>query len=322
MTFVHVHTHSEFSALDGLSTCEEICAQAVADGNPAAAISDHGTCAGHPAFQRAADAAGIKPVFGMETYFVPYRTERPEPGDKEAQSRLRANRHLVLLAQSSKGLQDLWALSTEAFVTGRYHKPRCDWDLLERYGSELIATTACLGGVISKLALAGDYDAVGGYLRRLSHHLPGRLYLEIQPNNIPDQIRLNKRLVMIAEATGLPLVAAADSHYPTPDQKALHKTWMALQTSPTNEDYWQIDPMWTEAQVRARLGYLDPQVVDQAVRNSALIAEQCNARIEGHAEPPVFGESYFEDAAFLDQRCSDRLMELKIQALRWPPRRL
>src|SRR6266568_5167371 len=99
MTFVHVHSHSEFSALDGLSACDEIIQRAVDDGNPAAAVTDHGTCAWHPEFQRAADLAGVKPIFGMETYFVPYRADRPEPGDAEAKRRLRANKHLVLLAR-------------------------------------------------------------------------------------------------------------------------------------------------------------------------------------------------------------------------------
>jgi DNA polymerase III subunit alpha len=310
MTLVHVHTHSEFSALDGEQTCEEIVARAVADGNPAAALTDHGNCAGHPDHQRACDAAGIKAVFGMETYFVPYRTERPESGDTEGQKRLRANKHLVLLAQTSKGLRDLWALSTEAYVTGHYHKPRCDWELLERYGGELIATTACLGGVISKLVLNRDYDAVGGFLHRLAGIFSGRLYLEIQPNLIPDQIKLNKLLVMVAEQTGLPLVAAADSHYPSPAEHSLHKTWMALQTSPTSEDYWQIDPMWTEAQMRDGLHYLDRKVVDAAIRNTVLIGEQCNARIETNAEPPVFLGSPEEDARVLLEQCRSAMASL------------
>src|SRR6266568_1029149 len=310
MTFVHVHSHSEFSALDGLSACDEIIQRAVDDGNPAAAVTDHGTCAGHPEFQRAADLAGVKPIFGMETYFVPYRADRPEPGDAEAQRRLRANKHLVLLAQNNRGLRDLWALSTEAFVSGFYYKPRCDWDLLEQYGGELIATTACLGGVISKLALARDYSAVGGFLLRLSNVFKGRLYLEIQPNDIPDQIRLNKLLAAVSEQSGIPLVAASDSHYPARDQGRLHKTWMALQTSPTNEDYWQISHMQTEAEVRAKLGYLDKRVVDAAVRNSVLIAEQCDARIDIHAEPPVFLGTHEEDSRVLLEQCVARMRHI------------
>jgi DNA polymerase-3 subunit alpha len=307
MTLVHVHTHTEFSSLDGLQNCGEAVQRAVDDGNPALAITDHGYCTGHPEHQRACDAAGIKPLFGMESYFVPDRTERAESGDTEAQKRLRANKHMVLLAQNSRGLRDLWALSTEAFVSGFYYKPRCDWELLEQYGSRLIVTTACLGGVISRLCLDRDYDAVGGFLRRLDSIFHGRLYLEIQPNRIPDQMLLNKLLVAVSEHTGIPLVAAADSHYPSKDEHSLHKTWMALQTSPTSEDYWQIDPMWTEAEMRVRLGYLDPQAVDEAIRNTVLIGEQCNARIEGHAEPPVFLRTHEEDSRVLLDRCVARI---------------
>jgi DNA polymerase-3 subunit alpha len=313
MTFAHVHTHSEFSQLDGLQNCEEIAARATLDGNLAAAVTDHGTCAGHPDHQRACDAAGVKALFGMETYFVPYRTEQPTPGDKEMQKRLRANRHLVLLAQSSKGLRDLWALSTEAFATGFYHKPRCDWELLEKYGSELIVTTACLGGIISKPMLAGDYTAVAGLMRRLDGLFHGRLYLEIQPNAIPEQIKLNKLLVLLSEQSGIPLVAAADSHYSTPSDWALHKTWMALRTSKSQEDYWMIDPMWTEAETRAGLGYLDPRVVDAAVGNAALIAEQCTARVEPSAEPPVFHGSPREDAQVLLERCSEAMTRIEFR---------
>jgi DNA polymerase-3 subunit alpha len=310
VTYCHIHTHSEYSALDGLSTCEEIAARAAADGNPAAAITDHGTCAGHPDHQRACDAAGIKALFGMETYWQPDRLIRPEKGDKEAQARLRGGRHLVLLAQDQRGLRNLWALSTEAYVTGHYHRPRCDWELLERYGEGLIVTTACLGGIVSRPLLDGDYGAAAALLRRLHGIFPGRLYLEIQGNDIPEQVQLNKLLVMVAKQAGVPLLAASDSHYPSRAEKGLHKTWMALRTSSSNEDYWQIIHMQAEAEVRAKLAYLDPQDVDEAVRNSVLIAEQCEARIEGQTEPPVFGASSDEDSRVLLNLCRSALTGL------------
>jgi DNA polymerase-3 subunit alpha len=303
MTYVHVHTHSEYSALDGLSTCEEIAARAAGDGNPAAAVTDHGNCASHPDHQRACDAAGIKPLFGMETYWQPDRIERPAPKDKDAQKRLRGGRHLVLLAADDRGLRNLWALSTEAYATGFYHRPRCDWELLEKYGEGLIATTACLGGIVSRPLLDGDFTAAAAILNRLKAIFPGRLYLEVQGNKIPEQVKLNRLLAMVSEKTGIPLVAASDSHYPTAFQAGLHKTWMALRTSSANEDYWQIVHMQAEDEVRALLGHLDPQAVDDAVRNSVLIAGQCNARIGGQAEPPVFLGSPEEDSRVLLERC-------------------
>jgi DNA polymerase III subunit alpha len=310
MTYVHCHTHSEYSALDGLSTCEEIAVTAAGDGNPAAAITDHGTCAAHPDFQRACDAVGIRPLFGMETYWQPDRTERPVPGDKEARRRLRGGRHLVLIAASNPGLRNLWALSTEAFTTGFYHRPRCDWELLERHAEGMIVTTACLGGIVSRPLLDGDFTTAAALLGRLGRIFPGRLYLEIQGNDIPEQVRLNKLLVMVAAQTGLPLLAASDSHYPLASQASLHKTWMALRTSSANEDYWQIIHMQGEAEVRARLGYLGPQAVDEAVRNSVLLAEQCDARIEGNAEPPVFLGSPEEDSRVLLEQCRSAMASL------------
>jgi DNA polymerase-3 subunit alpha len=310
MTYVHVHAHSEYSALDGLSTCEEIAAQAARDGNPAAAVTDHGNCAGHPDHQRACDAAGIKPLFGMETYFIPDRIERPEPKDKEAQRRLRNHKHAVLLARDNQGLRNLWALSTEAFATGFYHRPRCDWELLERYGEGLIMTTACLGGIVARPLLDGDFGTAAAILNRMKSLFPGRLYLEIQGNLIPEQVKLNKLLVMVSEKSGIPLVAASDSHYPSAAQAGLHKTWMALRTSSTNDDYWQIIHMQAEAEVRQMLGYLDPQAVDEAVRNSVLIAEQCDARITGQTEPPVFHGSSDEDARVLLNLCRSAMTGL------------
>ena len=102
--------------MDGLSTSAEMVAQAVANGSPALAITDHDNCAGHPEFQREALKAGLSPIFGMETYFQPDRLVRPAEGDKEAQKRLNGGTHLVLLAQGNTGLADLWAASTEAYV--------------------------------------------------------------------------------------------------------------------------------------------------------------------------------------------------------------
>ncbi len=315
MTLVHLHTHSEYSALDGLSTSAEIAARAAADGNPAVAITDHGTPSGHPQFQRDCDAAGVKPIFGLEGYFIDGdRTERPEKGDAEAQKRLRANRHLILLAQNDQGLHDLWAASTEASRTGGYYKPRMDWELLEQYGSHLIATSSCLGGVLSRQLSEGDVEGAWRIADRMKATFPGRFYLEIQGNGLREQRTLNQRLVQLGEAMGIPLVAAADSHYPGPEQAGLHTVWMSCAAEGSNPDYWNYVHMQTENEMRAALGYLDPQVVDRAVHNTVLIAEQCDARIRGVAKPPVFlpGGTAADDARHLLRLCEEGLRRVSL----------
>lgn len=300
---VPIHNHTEYSPLDGLSTCAEAAAMAVANGSPALAITDHGWCAGHPQHQAECDRLGLQPLFGMETYFQPDRLVRPGEGDKEGQKRLRGGRHLILLAQGNRGLHDLWTASTEAYATGHYGKPRMDWNLLEDRGSDLIATTSCLGGVISQDLLNGRYDEAWATLDRLKAIFPGRLYLEIQPNELPDQIRLNQMLALASETFGVPLVVATDAHYPSEEDKPLHDLWMACQAGGGKDDYWHFSAMLGSARIRELLGYLDPKVVEASMRATQEIAGACTARIDAHYDPPVFGASAEEDARRLRQLC-------------------
>jgi DNA polymerase-3 subunit alpha len=305
--FVQLHVHSEYSALDGLSTIDELVAKVTADDNTALAITDHGTCAGHPALQRACDKAGIKPIFGMEAYFIDDRLYRPEPGDVEGAKRRRAYSHLILLAKDNQGLHNLWALSTEGWRDGKYYKPCIDWDSLKRYGEGLIATTACLGGPISQLLLDDQRDAARLKLGRMLDIFGENLFLEIQPSELEEQKRLNPLLVELGREMGIPLLAAVDGHYPDLPQKELHSTWLACQTGPSNEDYWHFDHTMTEAEVRERLAYLGPQAVDEAVGNTLVVADRCNARIEAERKTPIYSKKggHAADVNRLFDICTD-----------------
>ncbi len=316
---VDLHMHTEYSVLDGLSTCGEAVRRAAENGSPALAITDHGTCAGHIQFQDECEKAGIRPIFGIETYFQPDRLVRPGEGDKEAQQRLARGRHLVLLAQGNRGLHDLWAASTEAFATGFYYKPRMDWNLLEERGGDLIATTSCLGGIISQDALAaskGDHqaiDRVADTLDRMKSIFHDRLYLEIQANELPEQRVLNMMLADASAAIGIPLIAACDAHYPAEEDQALHKLWMLCQSGGGKDDYWHFSAMLTEQRIRELLGYLDPAVVDAAIRNTTEVASRCTAEISDYADPPVFtpGGTADDDARRLRELCEKNWGRLK-----------
>lgn len=334
-TFVHLHTHSEYSALDGLSTVAELAELAAADGNPALALTDHGTCAGHPALQRACDEAGIKPIFGMEAYFIDDRLERPgarptRTGDAavdepamEAHNatvkRLRDYNHLILLAKDDQGLHNLWALSTEGYRDGFYYKPRIDWDSLRRHAGGLVATSACLGGPLSRLLLDGHRDRAVARLSRFLDIFGADFYLEIQPGDQDDQRQLNRLLVELARELNVPLVAAADGHYPADVDKEVHKTWLACQTSADNEAYWHFDHSMGEVEMRQRLAYLDPQAVDEAVENTVKIAEQCDARIESKIVMPIYhrggeGDGRERDAQRMREICEANWGRIKSTA--------
>lgn len=313
-TFVHLHTHSEYSALDGLSTMRELAALAKADANPALAITDHGTCAGHPALQRACDEVGIKPIFGMEAYFIDDRLERPQAGDVEVAKRLRGYNHLILLAKDDEGLRNLWALSTEGYRDGFYYKPRIDWDSLRRHSQGLVATSACLGGPLSQLLLEHREDEARARLARFLDIFGPDFYLELQPGEQADQRLLNQYLVLLGRETNVPLVAAADGHFPTFADAEIHKTWLACQTSADNEAYWHFDYTVPEAKMRERLGYcIDPQAVDEAVENTVKIADQCNARIESKIVMPVYYKQggYDRDAERLRRICEENWSRIK-----------
>jgi len=308
MSFADLHVHTEYSTLDGLSTCREAVRRAAANGSTALAVTDHGGCFGHVEFQREALAAGLNPVLGIEAYFRPDRLLRPAEGDKEAQKRLVNGDHLILLAQSDRGLRDLWAASTEAYVSGFYGRPRMDWAVLEEYGSDLICTTACLGGIIADDLLDAGRDNAAMErlllkLDRLKSIFGDRLFLEMQGNDIPLQAVYNRALAEASGFMGIPLVATCDAHYPSEAETALHKTWMACQSGKGKEDYWNFSPMLTEKALRESLlsHGLDPGVVDRAIWNTGEIAARCDARIGGHAELPVFtpGGTAADDARAL-----------------------
>lgn len=308
--FVHLHTHSEYSPLDGLSRMDEIVREVTAHGQTAVAITDHGTCAGHPELQRAADKAGVKPIFGIEAYLCDDRVVRAEPGDKELQARLRNDYwHVCLFAQDNTGLRNIWAASTESFRDGFYHRPRMDWDTLGRFSEGVIASTGCLRGPVAVAIKDGNEDLARQRLTRLMDLYPGRLYVELQPNDMPDQVKLNTALVALAREFDLPLLATVDSHFPTADDAHAHDVWIACQTNKDVQDEGDLFAedlnlyVMGEDEVRAGLAYLGQDVVAEAIANTRALADRCNARIEGETTTPSFTGDQKEDVRRLHELC-------------------
>jgi DNA polymerase-3 subunit alpha len=309
-SFVHLHTHSEFSPLDGLSTMDEIVGAVQADGQKAIAVTDHGNCAGHPALQSAAREAGIKPIFGIETYFVDDRHSREGASN--------AYTHLVLWAQNQQGLKNLWALSTEAYREGFYHKPRVDWDTLTRLNSGLIMSTACLGGPLARPYLAGDPELAMSNFSRLGDIFGKRMVIELHANHLEDQIKVNHWLVPLAQKYGVPLVAAVDAHYAEAEHRDDHQVWLAMTTNSDVDDEsslfggGQSYHMMGVAEVRDALSYLPAEAVESAIANTGKVADMCNAEIipkkgmPHYSRPtPEHPDVVAHDAQRLLQMCKD-----------------
>lgn len=327
-TFCHVHTHSEFSALDGLSHISEMVAMAKADGNTALAVTDHGNVSAHPVLQAECDKQGLRAILGMEAYFVPDRFRRGIPKSKaedgtviegDAHEALSEYSHITLWAQNNAGLRNLWSMSTESYRDGFYGKPRLDWDTLTRLNDGVMASTGCLRGPLAVPLRRGDKEAAQQALGRLLDIFGDRLCIEIHTNHLDDQIAINHQLVEMARTYGVRMVAAVDSHYAHKDQAEVHRAWLAVQTNKdiTGESGMfgggQNYHMHTEAETREALSYLPEDVVEECISNTMWIANSCDARIEGETTTPTYSKATPEhpDPVAYDV---DRLTDLCLQS--------
>ncbi|HJL89444.1 MAG TPA: PHP domain-containing protein, partial [Acidimicrobiales bacterium] len=204
--FTHLHVHTEFSMLDGAARVDELVAAAVADGQTALGITDHGNMYGVLDFYRACRAQGIKPIIGTEAYMAhESRTERPsrrgrvDDSGGETDGGRKLMYHLTLLAENNTGYKNLIQVASRAFMEGYYYKPRVDWEVLADHSEGIIATTGCLGGHVLQSLLRDNYDEARAKAARLQE-IFGRdnLFVELQDQGIPEQRQTNPQLIKIA----------------------------------------------------------------------------------------------------------------------------
>jgi len=224
--FTHLHVHSHYSLLDGLSKIDEILDKCEKDGMNAIALTDHGVMYGAIEFYQKAKARGIKPIIGVEAYVAP-------GGMKNKQSKSDAlNYHLILLAKNEKGYKNLLKLTTLAHLEGFYYKPRVDYDLLENYSEGVIALSGCLSGHIPKTILSGKIDEAKKIILRMKEIFKkGDFYLELQHHpGLEEQEIANKAMAKLAKELDVPIVATQDSHYINPDDAIAQDILVAVQT--------------------------------------------------------------------------------------------
>lgn len=221
--FVHLHCHSEHSLLDGMSTPEEIAQISSINGQFAAAITDHGTMAGVLRFQDACVKHNIRPLFGVEAYFVP-----SIEGDSQDKSE---RFHLILLAKNNSGLSKLFKMSQIGWKNNFYYKPRIDFSLLEDLvDDDIIALSGCRGSIISKAIEAGDYAKAERYSERFINIFKDDFYYELQSWN-PKEI--NNGLISLASAYDKKIVATADCHFPTHADKGCEEVLLLVSQYPS-----------------------------------------------------------------------------------------
>jgi DNA polymerase-3 subunit alpha len=223
--FVHLHVHTAYSLLDGAARVKDLLVQAAAFEMPAVAITDHGSLFGVLDFYQKAKAAGIKPILGCEVYVA--------PGSRQDRKGKAEHNHLVLLAENNQGYKNLIQLVTRAHLEGFYYRPRVDRELLQELNGGLIALSACLHGKVAQRLNQDDPQGAEAAAREYAEIFPGRFYLELQANELPEQLKVNQALIELAPRWGLPLVATNDVHYLKPEDAKAQDTLLCIQTGKT-----------------------------------------------------------------------------------------
>ena len=304
--FVHLHVHSEYSLLDGLSSCQGLAERAVELGMPALALTDHGVMYGVVQFYKACKAAGIKPIIGMEAYVAP-RGRR----DRDGQRDRKAN-HLVLLAQNDAGYHNLVRLATIAQLEGFYYKPRIDKESLAEHADGLIVLSGCGSSELSRLIQNGQLDAARRVIGWYRDVFPGRYYLEIQEHNIPALTEVNRQLIAFAREFDLPLVATNDVHYTHREDADAHDVLLCIQTGKTvtEPNRMRMDGDSFYLKSGEEMAALFAETPD-ALTNTLRIAESCEVELEfGHYHLPIFQVPEGYDArSYLRHLCEKGLRE-------------
>jgi DNA polymerase-3 subunit alpha len=311
-SFTHLHVHTEYSMLDGAARLDELVAKALADGQPALGITDHGNMYGTLEFYKECRKRGIKPIIGTEAYMAhDDRRERParrgklddSGGDTEGGRKLYY--HLTLLAENEVGYRNLIQLSSLAFLEGYYYKPKIDWELLERHSSGLIATTGCLGGHVLQSLLRGDERGALEKAARLQD-IFGRdnLFIELQDHGIADQRATNPKLIEIARRIGAPLLATNDSHYTHRDDHDAHDALLCVQTSAllSDPDRFKFEGNEHYLKSSAEMRHLFREL-PEACDNTLWVAERAELEITfGEALLPEFPlpDGFADDRAYLE----------------------
>ena len=281
--YVHLHNHTQYSLLDGLTRIGPLMDYVKEQGMEAVAMTDHGTLSGAIDFYKEAEAKEIKPIIGIETYVAARKhTDKDPVKDKQRY-------HLILLAMNNTGYQNLMQLSTTANLDGYYYFPRVDHDLLEKYNEGIIALSACMGGEVGDRLKEGQYDQakeIAGWYKSV---FGDRYYLEIQDHGHPDnplhsaeQQVVNEGVLRLGKELDISVVVTCDAHYLKHEDQNAHEILLCVGTGSFLSDEKRMSlkdyPLHVTQpdELITRWGKDHPEVIT----NTKAIADRCNITIE------------------------------------------
>lgn len=281
--YVHLHNHTQFSLLDGLTRIPDLVNYVKETGMEAVAMTDHGTLSGAIEFYKEATANGVKPIIGIETYVASRKhTDKDPQKDKQ-------RFHLIIHAMNEQGLRNLFQLSTIANLDGYYYFPRIDHELLEKYNEGLIVTSACMGGEVGSAIRDDDFEKAKEIASWYKSVFGDRYYLEIQDHGHPEnpihnaeQQRMNEGVLKLGKELDIKVVVTCDAHYLKHADQDAHEILLCIGTGSFLSDEKRMSlkdyPLHVEdpAEIIKRWGKDNPEVIT----NTREIADRVNLEIE------------------------------------------
>ncbi|MCO5206104.1 MAG: DNA polymerase III subunit alpha [Anaerolineae bacterium] len=309
--FVHLHVHSEYSLLDGLSRIPHLAARAHELGQPALALTDHGTMYGTIDFYKACKSAGIKPIIGLEGYIARRRMTDMEAGiDNE-------RFHALCLARNQTGYHNLLQIATESQLTGYYYKPRIDHEFMAAHAAGIISTSGCMAAEIPRAIGNGQteraHELMAFYLDAFGRD---NFFIELQEHDIPELTTINRKLIEMAPRYGLEnnFLLTNDVHYTSAEEADPHEVLLCIQTGSTtanpkltfsNKEYY----LKSADEMTAIFKGYPEDVIANAMRNSLVIVEQCDVNLDpqGYHLPNFDVPQGFDAASYLRHLCEKGL---------------
>ncbi len=270
--FTHLHTHSHYSLLDGLSKLENLVDIAKKHSMKALAITDHGNMYGAIEFYKLAQKAGIKPILGVEAYVAERSRFDKEHGTDNKRY------HLILLAKNLKGYKNLLKIVSKANIEGYYYKPRVDMDLLREHSEGIVALSGCMGGQLSQAVLAKNQEKAEAIVKEHQEIFGKENYfIELQSHpHVDRDVELRTNLIALAKKLGVTVVATQDSHYPCTDDHEAHHTLLQINTGTDGKDSSKFefpdDDFSFIDEKKAREYFKD---IPEAVDNTQIVADMC-----------------------------------------------
>lgn len=281
--FVHLHNHTQYSLLDGLTKIPKLIDFVKEDGMEAVAITDHGTLSGAVDFYKTAKAHDIKPLIGIETYVASRKHTDKDPQKDKARF------HLIVIAMNNVGYQNLMRLSTIANLDGFYYYPRIDHDLLEKYNEGLIVTSACMGGEVGNALKNGQPKQAEEIATWYKSVFKDRYYLEIQDHGHPEnplhskeQKEINDAVLALGKKLDIKVVVTCDGHYLKHEDQEAHEALLCVGTGSYLADENRMSlrdyPLHVEAssEIIKRWCATNPEVI----LNTKDIANRCEVELE------------------------------------------